>query len=82
MDSADLHAGGRRFDPVTAHWLLNRPFGPWRFRAVEGVRRSGPAAARSRAAARADRALGVAPVRVLGSDPYRLDGDGDGLGCE
>ena len=28
------------------------------------------------------RALGVAPVRVLGSDPYRLDGDGDGLGCE
>jgi micrococcal nuclease len=28
------------------------------------------------------RALGVAPVRILGSDPYRLDGDGDGLGCE
>jgi micrococcal nuclease len=28
------------------------------------------------------RALGVAPVRVTGSDPYRLDGDGDGLGCE
>ena len=28
------------------------------------------------------RALGVAPVRVLGSDPYRLDGDSDGLGCE
>jgi micrococcal nuclease len=28
------------------------------------------------------RALDVAPVRVLGSDPYRLDGDGDGLGCE
>jgi endonuclease YncB( thermonuclease family) len=28
------------------------------------------------------RRLGVAPVRVLGSDPYRLDGDGDGLGCE
>jgi len=28
------------------------------------------------------RALGVGPVRVLGSDPYRLDGDGDGLGCE
>lgn len=22
------------------------------------------------------------PVRVTGSDPYRLDGDGDGLGCE
>ena len=22
------------------------------------------------------------PVRVSGSDPYRLDGDGDGLGCE
>jgi endonuclease YncB( thermonuclease family) len=28
------------------------------------------------------RALGVAPVRVFGSDPYRLDGDNDGLGCE
>jgi micrococcal nuclease len=28
------------------------------------------------------RALGVAPVRVLGSDPYRLDGDNDGWGCE
>ena len=28
------------------------------------------------------RALGKAPVRVLGSDPYRLDGDGDGWGCE
>ncbi len=28
------------------------------------------------------RALGVAPVRVTGSDPYRLDGDGDGYGCE
>jgi hypothetical protein len=28
------------------------------------------------------RALGVAPVRVVGSDPYRLDGDGDGYGCE
>jgi len=28
------------------------------------------------------RSLGVAPVRVLGSDPYRLDGDNDGLGCE
>jgi endonuclease YncB( thermonuclease family) len=22
------------------------------------------------------------PIRVTGSDPYRLDGDGDGLGCE
>jgi hypothetical protein len=22
------------------------------------------------------------PVRVTGSDPYRLDGDGDGWGCE
>jgi micrococcal nuclease len=22
------------------------------------------------------------PVRVVGSDPHRLDGDGDGLGCE
>jgi micrococcal nuclease len=28
------------------------------------------------------RALGLAPVRVAGSDPYRLDGDGDGYGCE
>ena len=28
------------------------------------------------------RAMGVAPVCVLGSDPYRLDGDNDGLGCE
>jgi len=28
------------------------------------------------------RARGVAPVRVTGSDPYRLDGDGDGFGCE
>jgi len=28
------------------------------------------------------RRLGLAPVRVLGSDPYRLDGDGDGFGCE
>ena len=28
------------------------------------------------------RALGVAPVRVTGPDPYRLDGDGDGFGCE
>jgi hypothetical protein len=28
------------------------------------------------------RALGIAPVRVIGSDPHRLDGDGDGLGCE
>jgi endonuclease YncB( thermonuclease family) len=28
------------------------------------------------------RRLRVAPVRVLGSDPYRLDGDGDGVGCE
>ena len=27
-------------------------------------------------------ALGRAPVRVDGSDPYRLDGDGDGWGCE
>jgi micrococcal nuclease len=28
------------------------------------------------------RALGIASVRVVGSDPHRLDGDGDGLGCE
>ena len=27
-------------------------------------------------------ALGAAPVRVSGADPYRLDGDGDGIGCE
>ncbi len=28
------------------------------------------------------RALGIAPVRIIGSDPHRLDGDNDGLGCE
>jgi endonuclease YncB( thermonuclease family) len=28
------------------------------------------------------RALGLAPVRVIGSDPHRLDGDDDGIGCE
>jgi hypothetical protein len=28
------------------------------------------------------RALGIATVRVIGSDPHRLDGDNDGLGCE
>ena len=28
------------------------------------------------------RALGVAPVRVVGPDEYRLDADDDGLGCE
>jgi endonuclease YncB( thermonuclease family) len=28
------------------------------------------------------RALGIAPVRVIGSDPHRLDGDNDGIGCE
>ena len=28
------------------------------------------------------RALGLAPVRSIGSDPHRLDGDGDGIGCE
>jgi micrococcal nuclease len=28
------------------------------------------------------RAMGIAPVRVSGSDPHRLDGDGDGYGCE
>ena len=22
------------------------------------------------------------PVRVTGSDPYRLDADGDGIGCD
>ena len=26
-------------------------------------------------------ALGIAHVRVVGSDPHRLDGDGDGVGC-
>lgn len=28
------------------------------------------------------RALGIAPVRVIGRDVHRLDADGDGLGCE
>ena len=28
------------------------------------------------------RALEIAPVRVTGSDPHGLDGDGDGYGCE
>ena len=28
------------------------------------------------------RAMGKAPVRIKGPDVYRLDGDGDGLGCE
>jgi endonuclease YncB( thermonuclease family) len=28
------------------------------------------------------RALGIAPVRVIGADVHRLDGGGDGLGCE
>lgn len=28
------------------------------------------------------RALGIAPVRVIGTDVHRLDGDGDGYGCE
>jgi endonuclease YncB( thermonuclease family) len=28
------------------------------------------------------RAMGKAPVQVLGADPYRLDGDNDGFGCE
>jgi endonuclease YncB( thermonuclease family) len=28
------------------------------------------------------RALGIAPVRVVGADPHGLDGDGDGWGCE
>lgn len=28
------------------------------------------------------RAMGAAPVRVNGPDDYRLDADGDGLGCE
>jgi micrococcal nuclease len=27
-------------------------------------------------------AMGLAPVTVTGSDRYRLDGDGDGVGCE
>lgn len=27
-------------------------------------------------------AMGKAPVRVKGSDPYGLDGDGDGVGCD
>lgn len=28
------------------------------------------------------RAMGAAPVAVIGPDKYRLDGDGDGFGCE
>jgi endonuclease YncB( thermonuclease family) len=28
------------------------------------------------------RALGIAPVRVIGTDVHRLDGDDDGWGCE
>lgn len=28
------------------------------------------------------RRLGIAPVRVIGSDPHRLDGNRNGLGCE
>jgi len=28
------------------------------------------------------RAMGLAPVLVIGPDDYRLDGDHDGLGCE
>jgi endonuclease YncB( thermonuclease family) len=28
------------------------------------------------------RALGIAPVRVVGADPHHLDGDGNGWGCE
>ena len=28
------------------------------------------------------RALGIAPVKVIGVDVHRLDGDGDGWGCE
>ncbi len=27
------------------------------------------------------RRLGLAPVRVIGKDPHRLDSDGDGVGC-
>jgi micrococcal nuclease len=28
------------------------------------------------------RATGLAPVRSIGSDPHRLDGDDDGIACE
>ncbi len=28
------------------------------------------------------RAMGLAPIRSIGSDPHGLDGDGDGIGCE
>jgi endonuclease YncB( thermonuclease family) len=28
------------------------------------------------------RLRGLAPVRIVGSDPHRLDGDADGVGCE
>jgi hypothetical protein len=30
----------------------------------------------------ADIPTSTKPVRVTGSDPYRLDGDGDGIACE
>ena len=30
----------------------------------------------------ADISDSLKPIRVTGSDPYRLDGDGDGYGCE
>jgi hypothetical protein len=26
--------------------------------------------------------LGLAPVKVIGTDVHRLDGDGDGIGCD
>ena len=28
------------------------------------------------------RAMGLAPIKSIGSDPHRLDGNGDGIGCE
>jgi endonuclease YncB( thermonuclease family) len=28
------------------------------------------------------RAIGLAPIRSIGSDPHGLDGNGDGIGCE
>ena len=28
------------------------------------------------------RAMGLAPIRSIGSDPHRLDGNNDGIGCE
>jgi len=26
--------------------------------------------------------MGLAPIRVIGTDVHKLDGDGDGIGCD